>query len=171
MAFLWARQHSLPIFSQYWKVHMVLGAPAHTMTQQSPSPPRLGHLLVQHTCSPLHHTTKAAQSKQQAELPQNALLRLNEQLKDCSSPSNYPKHTGKAEKASKPSAHPLPQVVGENQVPGEGMGEGCVEFQHFLQCVPLDHVEVAVGQGPNVSTGLCKGSFLPENVSKHVSFP
>lgn len=25
-------------------------------------------------------------------------------------------------------AYPLPQVVGENEVPGEGVGKGCVEF-------------------------------------------
>lgn len=75
------------------------------------------------------------------------------------------------EKRRKLHTHPLPQVVGENEVPGEGVGEGCVEFQHFLQGVPLDHMEVTVGQGPHIGTGLGKGGFLPEHVSKHVSFP
>lgn len=78
---------------------------------------------------------------------------------------------GKAQKESKPLAHPLPQVVGENQVPGEGVGEGCVELQHFLKGIPLDHMQVTVGQRPNISTGLCKSGFLPEHISKHVSFP
>lgn len=35
---------------------------------------------------------------------------------------------GDVQKESKPPAYPLPQVVGENQVPGEGVGEGCIEF-------------------------------------------
>lgn len=75
------------------------------------------------------------------------------------------------EKRLRLPAYPLPQVVGENEVPGEGVGEGCVEFQHFLQGVPLDHMQVTVGQGPDVGTGLGKGGFLPEHVSKHVSLP
>lgn len=75
------------------------------------------------------------------------------------------------EKRRKQHTHPLPQVVGENEVPGEGVGEGRVEFQHFLQGVPLDHMQVAVGQGPHVSTGLGQGGFLPEHVSKDISFP
>ena len=54
------------------------------------------------------------------------------------------------EKRRKLHTHPLPQVVGENEVPGEGVGEGRVEFQHFLQGVPLDHMEVTVGQGPHI---------------------
>lgn len=68
------------------------------------------------------------------------------------------------------SAHPLPQVVGENQVSGEGVREGSVEFQNFLQCIPFDHMQVTVGQGPNVGTGLGKGGFLPEHISKHITF-
>jgi hypothetical protein len=32
-------------------------------------------------------------------------------------------------------------------------------------------MQVTVGQGPNISTGLGKGGFLPEYISKHVSFP
>lgn len=32
------------------------------------------------------------------------------------------------EKKPKLPAYPLPQVVGENEVPGEGVGKGCVEF-------------------------------------------
>lgn len=50
------------------------------------------------------------------------------------------------------------------------MGEGRVEFQHFLQGIPLDHMQIAVGQGPHIGTGLGKGGFLPEHISKHVSF-
>lgn len=75
------------------------------------------------------------------------------------------------EKKPKLPAYPLPQVVGENEVPGERVGKGRVEFQHFLQRVPFDHVQVAVGQGPHVGTGLGQGGFLPEHISKHVSFP
>lgn len=75
------------------------------------------------------------------------------------------------EKKLQVPAHPLPQVVGENEVPGEGVGESRVEFQHFLQGVPFDHMQVTVGQGPHVGTGLGKGGFLPEHVSKHVPFP
>lgn len=75
------------------------------------------------------------------------------------------------EKKLKPSAYPLPQVVGENEVPGEGVGKGRVEFQHFLQGVSFDHMQVTVGQGPNVGTGLGQGGFLPEHISKHVTFP
>lgn len=77
----------------------------------------------------------------------------------------------RVERKLKLPAHPLPQVVGENEVPGEGVGEGRVELQHFLQGVPFDHVQVTVGQGPNVGTGLGKGGFFPEHISKHISFP
>lgn len=67
------------------------------------------------------------------------------------------------------AAHPLPQVVGEEQVPGEVVGEGRVELQHLLQGVALDDVEVAVGQRPDVGAGLGQSHLLPEDVAKHVA--
>lgn len=51
-------------------------------------------------------------------------------------------------------AYPLSEVIGEQQVAGEVVGEGRVELQNFLQSVTLDDVEVAVSQGPNVGASL-----------------
>lgn len=67
-------------------------------------------------------------------------------------------------------AHPLPQVVGEQQVPGEVVGERRVELQHLLQGVAFNDVEVAVGQSSDVGAGLSQGHFLPEDVSENVTF-
>ena len=40
--------------------------------------------------------------------------------------------------------YPLAQVAGEDEVAGEGVGEGGVKLQHLEQGFPLDDVEVAV---------------------------
>lgn len=66
--------------------------------------------------------------------------------------------------------HPLPQVVGEQQVSGEVVCEGGVKLQNFLQRVSFDDVEVAVGQRSHVSAGLRQRHLLPEHVAKHVTF-
>lgn len=66
--------------------------------------------------------------------------------------------------------HPLPQVVGEQQVSGEVVCEVGVKLQNFLQLVSFDDVEVAVGQRPHVSTGLRQRHLLPEHVTEHVTF-
>lgn len=52
------------------------------------------------------------------------------------------------------ASYPLAQVTGEEEVPGEGVGEGRVELQHLEQGVPPDDVQVAVGQRPDVSGGV-----------------
>lgn len=64
--------------------------------------------------------------------------------------------------------HPLPQVVGQHQVAGEVVGKSSVELQHLLQSIPLDDVEVAVGQRSHVSAGLSQIHFLPEDVPKNI---
>lgn len=66
--------------------------------------------------------------------------------------------------------HPLSQVVSEQQVPGEVVGERRVELQNLLQGVALNDVEVAVGQRSDVRAGLSQSHLLPEDVPKHVSF-
>ncbi len=40
--------------------------------------------------------------------------------------------------------YPFTQVAGEDEVSGEGVGEGRVKLQHLKQGFPLDDVEVAV---------------------------
>lgn len=67
------------------------------------------------------------------------------------------------------ATHPLPQVVGEEQISGEVVGEGRVELQHLLQGVALDDVQVAVGESAHVGAGLSQSHLLPEDVAKHVS--
>lgn len=69
------------------------------------------------------------------------------------------------------AAHPFPQVVGQQQVSGEVVGEGRVELQHLLQSVALNDVEVAVGQSSDVGAGLGEGQLLPEHVPKDVPLP
>lgn len=66
--------------------------------------------------------------------------------------------------------HPLPQVVGQQQVAGKVVGEGGVELQHLLQRVTLDDVKVAVGQRSYVGARLSQSHLLPEDVTKHVAF-
>ncbi len=41
-------------------------------------------------------------------------------------------------------SYPFAQVAGEDEVSGEGVGEGRVKLQHFEQSFPLDDVQVAV---------------------------
>lgn len=67
--------------------------------------------------------------------------------------------------------YPLAQVAGEDEVAGEGVGEGGVELQHLEQSLPLDDVQVAVGQRPHVGAGVSQGRLLPEDVAEHVAFP
>lgn len=67
--------------------------------------------------------------------------------------------------------HPLPQVVCQQQVAGEVVGEGRVELQNLLQGIALDDMEVTVRQGSYVSAGLGEGHFLPEHVAKYVPLP
>ena len=66
---------------------------------------------------------------------------------------------------------PVAEVVGEHQVAGERVGEGAVELEHFQQFVPLDGVQVAVGQRPHVGRWLTHRPFLPERVAEDVAFP
>lgn len=66
--------------------------------------------------------------------------------------------------------YPFPQVAGEDEVAGEGVGEGGVKLQHLEQGLPLDDVEVAVGQRPDVGARMRQGRLLPEDVAEHVSF-
>lgn len=67
-------------------------------------------------------------------------------------------------------SYPLAQVAGEDEVSGEGVCESGVKLQHLEQGVPLDDVEVAVGQRPDVGTGVRQRGFLPEDVAEHVAF-
>lgn len=51
-------------------------------------------------------------------------------------------------------SYPFAQVAGEDEVAGEGIGEGRVEVQDFEQGVPPDDVQVAVSQRSDVSAGM-----------------
>lgn len=65
--------------------------------------------------------------------------------------------------------HPLPQVVSEQQVPREVVGECGVELEHLLQSVAFNDVEVAVGQSSDVGTGLSQSHLFPENIPEYVT--
>lgn len=66
--------------------------------------------------------------------------------------------------------YPFSQVVGQNEISGEGVWKGCVELQHFLQGIPLNHMQITVSQSPHISTGLGESRLLPEHITKNVSF-
>ena len=66
------------------------------------------------------------------------------------------------------AAYPLSEVIGEQQVAGEVVGEGRVELQNLLQGVPFDDMEITVGQGTHVGTSLGQGHLLPEHIPKHI---
>lgn len=63
----------------------------------------------------------------------------------------------------------MPEVVGEHEVPSEGVSEGVVEIEHLQQLLPLDGVQVAVGEGSHVGGALAHCGILPESVAKHVT--
>ena len=67
-------------------------------------------------------------------------------------------------------SYPLAEVAGEDEVAGEGVGEGGVEVEHLEQRLPLDDVQVAVGQRTHVGTRMGQGGLLPEHISKHITF-
>lgn len=64
----------------------------------------------------------------------------------------------------------MSQIVGQGEIPGEGKCKGVVEVKHFEKSVPLDDVEVAVGQGSDVGGRLHHVTFLPELISEYISF-
>lgn len=49
------------------------------------------------------------------------------------------------------------------------VGKCRVEFQHLLQSVAFNNVEVAVGQSSHIGAGLSQSHLFPENVPKYVS--
>lgn len=68
------------------------------------------------------------------------------------------------------ATYPFSQVVGQNEISGEGVWKGCVELQHLLQGIPFNHMKITVSQSPYISTGLGEGWLLPEHITKNVSF-
>lgn len=68
------------------------------------------------------------------------------------------------------TSYPLAKVAGEDEVPGEGVGEGRVELQNLEQGLPLDDVQVAVGERAHVGGGVGQCGLLPEHVPEHVTF-
>lgn len=68
------------------------------------------------------------------------------------------------------ATYPFSQVVGQNEISGEGVWKGRIELQHFLQGISLNHMKITVSQSPYISTGLGEGRLLPEHITKNVSF-
>lgn len=66
--------------------------------------------------------------------------------------------------------YPFSQVAGEDEVAGEGAGEGRVKLQHPHQSVSPDDVQIAVRQSSNVRAGSGQRGLFPEGVPKHVTF-
>lgn len=66
-------------------------------------------------------------------------------------------------------AHPVPEVVREYEIPRKRVRERLVEVQHFQQPVPLDGVQVAVGQRPDVRRRLSQSGVLPERIAENVA--
>ena len=64
---------------------------------------------------------------------------------------------------------PPGEVVGQDQVPGEGLREGLVELEHVLELLDVDEVDVAVGEGPQVDGRLGQRVLPPLSVAKHVA--
>lgn len=63
----------------------------------------------------------------------------------------------------------MSEVVGEHKISGEGVGKGVVEVQNFQEFLPLDGVQVAVGESPDVGCTLAYGGVLPEGIAKHIT--
>ena len=80
------------------------------------------------------------------------------------------KETTKTKEEEEEESHPVAEVVREDEVAGKGVGERVVKVEHLEKLVPLDGVQVAVGQSPHVSRRLSDGPLLPERVPKDVAF-
>lgn len=63
----------------------------------------------------------------------------------------------------------MAQVVGQDQVPGEGVREGLVEVQHLQQSIPLNRVQIAVSERPNIRRALADRRVRPEAVAEDVT--
>lgn len=63
----------------------------------------------------------------------------------------------------------MPEIVGEDEIAGERVGEGVVEVEDLNELVPFDGVQVAVGQGSDVGRRLAHRPFLPEGVTEDVT--
>ena len=91
----------------------------------------------------------------------HALIRL---------PGHYPLPAGQGPPPTLPHAAQthVPQVEGDFQLTPEAVCEGRVHVQHLQQVCPLDLVQVAVGQGPHICTGLARlgveANRLPKDV-------
>lgn len=73
---------------------------------------------------------------------------------ECSSVNDVADGTRHRVASCTKAPYPLAQVAGEDEVPGEGVGEGRVELQHLEQGFPLDDVQVAVCERPDVGGGV-----------------
>ena len=64
----------------------------------------------------------------------------------------------------------MSEVVSELYVAREWEREGLIEVEHFEEFVPLDHVQVAVGQRTHVGSGLYDSRLSPELIPEYVTF-
>lgn len=63
----------------------------------------------------------------------------------------------------------MAQVVCEGKVAREAVRERLIEVEHLEQPVPLDGVQVAVGEGAHVGSGLPDSTIFPKRVPEHVT--
>jgi len=63
------------------------------------------------------------------------------------------------------------QVVSQDQIPGEGIGESLVKIQHLQQPIPLDCVQIAVSKRSDVCRTLTDRRICPETVAENVTLP
>ena len=61
------------------------------------------------------------------------------------------------------------QIVGENEVSGESLRESFVELENVFEALDVDHVDVAVSQGPDVNGRFGQSVFPPLGVAENVS--
>jgi len=63
----------------------------------------------------------------------------------------------------------MSEVVGEREIARERVGERVIEIEHLQQIVPLDDVQVAVGQRAHVRRRLAHCCLVAKLVTEHVS--
>ena len=69
------------------------------------------------------------------------------------------------------STHPMPEIVSEEEIACEGIGECMIEFQDFKESISLDAMDIAISQGSDVTCRLTDVDVFPECIPKDVSFP
>lgn len=67
-------------------------------------------------------------------------------------------------------SYPVSEIVGEHKISWEGLCKGFVKLENLQKFVPIDQVDITVGEGANVDRGLTDLGIAPERIPENVTF-